>query len=420
MRIAYIIPSSQLFTYIYNEMIEVQQAGHDLVLVPLRSDPPFKGPLRTFDRLKPENILPAGLCNSTIIGLSLYILLTRPLRVLRTLLSLHWAAGLNPFVHAGILAVTPKALATAWWLRHWQVHRIHAHFASHPATCAGIASAVSGIPFSFTAHAYDIYCTAMSLRNGTLDWKLQHAIQVFAISEHGENFLRAKLPVADRGRVHRGYVGIPMDLFQEQASPPINSKIQLLCIAYFDRKKGLDTLLDACALLKSQSVPFHLCLYGEGPLREALANQIARLDLKQHVKLGNSIPQEEVVKELVACHVFVMPCRKDPKTGNIDGIPTVFMEAMATGRPVISCPISGIPELVRHGKTGLLVHPDDPAALAGAITRLAFNDSLRIHLGRQARGLVEQQHDQRINTRQLLDLMTSVGSVPVCRPNENC
>jgi glycosyltransferase involved in cell wall biosynthesis len=82
-----------------------------------------------------------------------------------------------------------------------------------------------------------------------------------------------------------------------------------------------------------------------------------RLDLKQHVKLGNPIPQEEVAKELVACHVFVIPCRKDPKTGNIDGIPTVFMEAMATGRPVISCPISGIPELVRHGETGLLVHP---------------------------------------------------------------
>ena len=109
----------------------------------------------------------------------------------------------------------------------------------------------------------------------------------------------------------------------------------------------------------------------------------------------------------------------DLKTGDIDGIPTVFMEAMATGRPVISCPISGIPELVRHGETGLLVHPDDPAALAGAITSLAFNDSLRIHLGRQARTLAEQQHDHRMNTRQLLDLMTSVGSVPVYRPNED-
>jgi colanic acid/amylovoran biosynthesis glycosyltransferase len=419
MRIAYIVPTSRLFSYIYNEMIEVVQAGHDLVVVPLRSAPPSKVSLRNFDRLKPKTILPASLCNATIIYLSLYMLVTHPLRVLRTLLSLHWAAGLNPFVHAGILAVAPKALATAWWLRYWRVQRIQAHFASHTATCAGIVSGVSGIPFSFTAHAYDIYCTSWRLRNGTLDWKLRHAVQVFAVSEYGRNLLHARLPAADRGRVHRVYVGIPMDLFQEQAPPPNNGQFQLLCIAYFDRKKGLDTLLDACALLKSQSVPFHLRLYGEGPLREALNNQIACLDLKQYVKLGNFIPQEEVAKELVACHVFVMPCRKDPKTGNIDGIPTVFMEAMATGRPVISCPISGIPELVRDGETGLLVHPDDPSALARAITRLAFNDSLRIRLGRQARAIAEQQHDQRVNTHQLLDLMNSVSSASLYNTNDN-
>ena len=249
----------------------------------------------------------------------------------------------------------------------WRVQRIHAHFASHTATCAGIASAVSGIPFSFTAHAYDIYCTALSLRNGTLDWKLRHAIQVFVISEHGANVLRARLRVADRDRVHRVYVGISMDLFREQAPSPIDNEIRIVCIAYLDRKKGLDTLIDACAVLKSRSVAFNLRLFGEGPLRESLANQITRLDLQKEITLGSAILQEEVVKELAACHVFVMPCRKDEKTGNIDGIPTVFMEAMATGRPVISCPVSGIPELVLDGETGLLVRCDDPVAVAEAI-----------------------------------------------------
>jgi glycosyltransferase involved in cell wall biosynthesis len=393
-------------------MIEVQEAGHDLVVVPLRMASPFDVPLRTLDCLKPEKTLPASLCNATIISLSLCMLLTRPLRVLRTLISLHWAAGINPFVHAGILAVTPKALATAWWLAKYRVHRIHAHFASHPATCAAIASAVSGVPFSFTAHAYDIYCTAISLHNGTLDWKLRHAIQVFVISEYGRNLIRARLSPSDHGRVHKVYVGIPLDLFKEKAPPPITKNLRLLCIAYFDRKKGLDTLLDACALLKNQSIPFHLQLYGEGPLREALANQIARLHLNQHVILRKPIPQEQVAEELAASHIFVMPCRKDPRTGNIDGIPTVFMEAMATGRPVISCPLSGIPELVRNGETGLLVQPDDPTALAGAITHLMFNESLRIHLGKQARALVEKQHDQRMNTHQLLHLITSVDSIP--------
>lgn len=406
MRIAYVIPTQTPTTFIYNEMIEVQEAGHDLVVVPLYSTPPSKVPFRIFNRLKPENMLPASLCSTTILWRSLSMLLTRPVKVLRTLFSLHWSAGLNPFAHAGILAVAPKALATAWWLTRLHVDRIHAHFASHTATCAGIAGVVSGIPFSFTAHAYDIYCTTMRLRNDTLDWKVRHAIQVIAISEHGGNLLRDRLAIADRGRVHRVYVGIPMDLFHEQASPPVNDgELRLLCIARLENKKGVDTLLDACALLKTRSIPFHLNVFGAGPLRGALIDQVARLGLEGQVQLETPIPQEKVATELVACHVFVMPCRKDPTTGNIDGIPTVFMEAMATGRPVISCPVAGIPELVRDGETGLLVHADDPAALAEAIDNLRCNDSLRLRLGKQARILAEQQHNQRTNTRQFLSVI---------------
>src|SRR5262249_11591090 len=130
------------------------------------------------------------------------------------------------------------------------------------------------------------------------------------------------------------------------------------------------------------------------------------------VTLGGSISQQEVRQQIKACHVFVMPCRQD-RTGDMDGIPTVFMEAMAVGRPVISCPISGIPELVRHGETGLLVPPNDAHALAAAI-RLALNDELRIRLGRAAQALVTQQHDARVNARHLLTLM-SYGSCVASR-----
>jgi colanic acid/amylovoran biosynthesis glycosyltransferase len=412
MRIAYIVPTSSLFTFIYNEMIEVQEAGHDLIVVPLRTGHSSNVLLRFEERLKPNSVLTPKLFNVTIMCLAFYMFLTHPLRVLRTLLSLHRAAGFNFFVHASVFLVTPKALACTWWLRRLRVDRIHAHFASHTATCAGIVGSLTGIPFSFTAHAYDIYCTSMRLRNGTLGWKLRHAIQVFAISEHGRNLLRSRVPAIDRGRIHTVYVGIPLGLFKEHMPLAVKDELRLLCIASFDRKKGHDTLLDACALLQSRSVPFHLSLYGEGPLREALVDQIERLNLKERVKLGHAISQEEVANELAACHVFVMPCRKDPKTGNIDGIPTVFMEAMATGRPVISCPLAGIPELVRHGETGLLVNPDDPAAVAEAIIRLALDDPLRVDLGKKARALAIKQHDQRRNSRQLLDLMASADVTP--------
>jgi glycosyltransferase involved in cell wall biosynthesis len=304
------------------------------------------------------SVLPAPLFDLGVMGLALKMLFTRPVRILSTLVSLHWAAGRNIYAYAGLIAVAPKALATAWRLRRTNVDRIHAHFATHTTACAAIAGRVCGIPFSFTVHAHDIYCTTPKLRNNTLIWKLHHAYQVFAVSEYAADLLRQKAPdVVDR--LYTVYVGIPLDVFGEKAPLPRGEMLRLLCICNFVEKKALDTLIDACALLQNQGLSFHLQLYGDGLLHEALADQIARLRLSDHVTLGGLIHQMEVARQMEDCHLFIMPCRRE-RTGNMDGIPTVFMEAMATGRPVISCPISGIPELVRDGETGLLVPPDDP------------------------------------------------------------
>jgi colanic acid/amylovoran biosynthesis glycosyltransferase len=407
MRIAYVVPTPQLFTFVANEMIGVQEARHDIIVVPLHSaslQPCRRTPLQ----LK-LTTLPAALFDFKVLCLAIWVFFTRPHRVLGTLFPLHWNAGLNIFAHASLIAMTPKALATGWRLYRARVDRIHAHFASHTATFAGIAGKVSGIPFSFTAHAYDIYCRTLKLRNETLIWKLHHAVQVFAVSQYAAKLLRQKLPSAS-DRIYTLYVGIQMDLFQEEPPLPMNGGLRLLCITYLYEKKGLDTLIDACALLRDQRAEFHLWLYGDGPMRDMLDTQITRLGLSDYVTLGGVIPQEEVARRLRTCHLFVMPCRED-KNGDMDGIPTVFMEAMATGRPVISCPISGIPELVCDGQTGLLVPPDDPSALAAAILRLANDNSLRIRLGRQARVLAARQHDQRLNASRLLALMSGV-SVP--------
>ena len=208
--------------------------------------------------------------------------------------------------------------------------------------------------------------------------------------------------------MHTAYVGIPLELFRPEPPLPSGDGLALLCVARLAETKGLATLVDACALLRDRRVRFRLRLYGDGPLRQALAAHIAARGLGAEVVLAGPVPQEEVARQMRACHAVVMPCRQD-HTGDMDGIPTVFMEAMATGRPVISCPISGIPELVRDGETGLLVPPDDPRALADAIERLARDESLRVRLGRQGRALVERQHDQHTTARRLLHLMLGAG-----------
>jgi colanic acid/amylovoran biosynthesis glycosyltransferase len=407
MRIAYIVSAYPLLTqtFVANEMIEMQEAGQDVLLAPLYSASRSSVHHKVHERLRPVTVLPNSLFDLKVMFLALCMFFKRPLKVLGTLTLLHWSAGLNLYAHASIMAVTPKALATAWRLRREKVDRIHAHFATHTTTCAAIAGIIGGIPFSFTAHAYDVYRTTLKHRNDTLDWKLRHAVQVFAVSKYLTKLLRQRVNTAN-GHIHTAYVGIPMNLFRSESPSLQNGTMRLLCVARFAETKGLDTLIDACALLRDQALSFHLRLFGDGPLRTVLAAQVTRLGLDDYVTIGGPIPQEEVARQLQICQLFVMPCRQDPD-GDMDGIPTVFMEAMAMGRPVISCPISGIPELVRDGETGALVPPNDPQSVAMAILRLTRDETLRIHLGQQARALVERQHDQRMNTRRLLEIMAN-------------
>src|SRR5262249_13018054 len=153
-----------------------------------------------------------------------------------------------------------------------------------------------------------------------------------------------------------------------------------------------------------RGIAFELTLFGDGPDAPALAARAEALGLGSAVRFGGAVPQEEVARQMRACHVFVLPCRRD-RGGDMDGMPTVFMEAMATGRPVVRCAISGIPELVHDGETGLIVPPDDPAALAGALERLATESGLAARLGAAARALVERQHDQRTNARRVVTLL---------------
>src|SRR4029453_3351240 len=222
------------------------------------------------------------------------------------------------------------------------------------------------------------------------------------------DLLRARLPPAERDRVCTAYVGIPTALFRPEPPPPDGDRLRLVCVARFQEKKGLDTLVDACALLRDRGVRVHLELIGDGPERPALAAQVRRLGLGEHVAMPGPQPQEQVAAVLKASHVFVMPCRQD-RTGDMDGIPAVFMEALATARPVVSCAVSGVPELVRDGETGLLVPPDDAAALADAGERLAPDPVLRARLGAQGRVLVERQHDQDRNARRVVELLTAQG-----------
>jgi hypothetical protein len=236
MRIGYIIPSLfHLSTFVFNEMVEVQKQGHKIILVPLYRGTSFGACYINAETINPETILPSSIFNVKIMLLAFLMFLRHPWRVVRTLATLHWAAGINPYAHTGIIAITPKAIATAWHLQRLKVDHIHAHFAGHMTTYAGIASKISGIPFSFTAHAFDIYCTTPKLRNDTLSWKIRHAEHVFVVSEYGLRYLWHQNPKAMN--IHLIRVGIPLDVFLQMAPANQNGIIRLLCIANFYKKR---------------------------------------------------------------------------------------------------------------------------------------------------------------------------------------
>jgi len=161
----------------------------------------------TFEALRPTRVLPARLLDAPTLVLAAAAMLRWPRRVSGVLAGLHRAAGWNPWAHARLAAVTPKALAAAWRLRRSGVTHVHAHFANTTADCAAILARALGVPFSFTAHAYDIYSTAPRLRNDTLSWKVRRAARIIAISDYGAAMLSALgcvLALNARERTGRG------------------------------------------------------------------------------------------------------------------------------------------------------------------------------------------------------------------------
>jgi len=168
-------------------------------------------------------------------------------------------------------------------------------------------------------------------------------------------------------------------------------------------KKGLTDLVDACAILHRADRLFTCQIIGTGPLEADLRDQINRLGLATQVSLLGPRPRVEVVRRLQEAAVFAAPCVVS-QDGDRDGLPTVLLEAMAVGTPCVATAVTGIPEIVRDGSTGVLVGEHDPAALAAAIARLLVDAELRVSLATAARTLIERSFDTRRNAEQIRDL----------------
>jgi glycosyltransferase involved in cell wall biosynthesis len=275
------------------------------------------------------------------------------------------------------------------------VEYIHAHFANGPSSVAMAASDLSGIPFGFTCHAQDIYADPLMLER-----KLARARLPLTISEYNRDYLLAHYAVANPARLKVHRVAVDLAHFRPRRSAKSNEESPLiLAIGRLVPKKGFIHLIQACEILAKRGIEFRCGIVGDGPERATLRAAIASSKLEDKVILLGA--QTDVKKYLQRADVFVMPCVLDP-SGDRDGIPTTLMEAMAMQVPVISTNISGIPELIKHEETGLLVPPTDGEALAQAICRLLADEKLRHEVATEGRRHIEIFHDLETNTEKLL------------------
>ena len=283
------------------------------------------------------------------------------------------------------------------------ITHLHAHFASMATTVARLASLVSGIPYSFTAHAKDIFHE--SVDPADLARKIADAHHVVTISDYNEQHLRSRYPEAvAQTRLHRIYNGINLDLFPFTAPDqrPTAEHPTVLAVGRLVEKKGFDVLIDAIAHLRDAGRPVATRIIGGGERECALREQITRLGLDDLVELTGPLPQDQMRDHVQAADVFAAPCVVG-SDGNADGLPTVLLESMAMGTPVISTDVTGITEAVHHGRTGIEVPQFDAPALAEAIAALLDDLGVRTRLATEARALVEREFDTRRQVAQLDD-----------------
>jgi glycosyltransferase involved in cell wall biosynthesis len=257
-----------------------------------------------------------------------------------------------------------------------RIIHLHAHFAHSPASVAMFASILSGRPFSFTAHAKDIYTSDPR----QLKEKAALAKFVITCTEYNRRYLMA-LCDGEPAQIHRIYHGIDTGLFSfnPDGSTKAETPYRILTVARLIAKKGLPTVYRALKALKDQKIVFEHTLIGDGEDREKILSIIKDLGLTAHTRWLGTQPHEVVRDYYKQAHLFVLGCEVAPN-GDRDGIPNVLFESMAMGVPVVATNLSAIPELVETEKTGLLVDPGSPEKMAEAMMRMLTDADLRTRI----------------------------------------
>jgi colanic acid/amylovoran biosynthesis glycosyltransferase len=281
---------------------------------------------------------------------------------------------------------------------------IHAHYASHPSTISFVASRLTGIQFSFTAHADDIVLEGLMLRE-----KVRESKFVITCSGYGKRMLLRTADGNATEKVFTVYHGIDSRKFAGARAECRNSQFTFLHVGRLSPEKAQDRIVEACALLRERGFDFVCLIVGEGPLREGIARLIRTLKVGENVKLIGRVFQEEMAGYYLRADAFVLSSIRE-------NLPNVLLESLAAGTPVVAPRIGGIEELVQDGVNGLLVEPGDAAALSAAMQRMMVDDGNRVRMAYSGQRVVRERFDREQCIDRLIEVYAAHGlTVPECQ-----
>jgi glycosyltransferase involved in cell wall biosynthesis len=424
-RIGYIIRSYPRLsqTFILNEILALEELGVQLHLFPITDPREPVVQAQASEVRAPVEYLDQAIDHGRIgtFAAHLRAALAAPIRYVKTVAYVRRHTELDEgYTAASRWECLAEALHLADRLRQLRsagqpIDHLHAHFAHDPTLIALLVHKLTGISYSFTAHARDLF----QIPQPALTERIAAANAVITCCAANLDYLHESAAAPDRGKIRLIHHGVDLRGFQPAGGwelgdggwdghtspqlPTPNSQPLILSVGRLVEKKGFPDLLLALGQLKRRGRSFRCAIYGEGPIYAELAAMIEQLELHDRVELRGAVAQRDLIPIFQQADIFAL-APFVTEDGDRDGVPNVLVEAMACGLPVVSTAVSGIPELVVHDRNGLLVAPHNPDALAEALAELIDDSARRAQLGAEARRTVVEHFDLRAAARELTSL----------------
>ncbi|MEK6968553.1 MAG: glycosyltransferase [Nanoarchaeota archaeon] len=375
--------------FVLNEIIELRKLGHEIIIfsVYASSEKIKHSEVDEYDLLKNTYYLPP---------------LKKPLNAVKTAIAslgfFGWGYPASDFNEKLIGIAAAKRFSKI--ARREKIDVIHSHFNTISTHTAMLMSKLTGIPYTFTAHAFDIF-----VNNSPKVLRTRIDNSNFAVTESKFNQrYMAGLSGCSEERIKVVHIYPNIDTIKKIPKPKKHDKeINLISVARLVEKKGLTYSIDAIKKIVRKYPDVKYTIIGKGPLEAELKEKIAALSLEKNVILVSELPNIDVLRQINNSDIFVMACIK-AKNGDMDGTPNSILEAMALGVPVVSTKLAGIPEVISDGKEGLLVEPKNSEQLTEAIIRLIEDKGLRSKIIKNAKIKIDNEFNAHKEIKKLIAL----------------